>query len=113
VDGGAGEVGEAAGVVGVEVGQDQVGDGVGVDALALELAASGVGLVELEAGEGDRGLADAGGGVADVFEADPGVDQREAGGVAEEEAVAADPGVRGGVEPAGVEVLEVGHRRGS
>jgi hypothetical protein len=88
------EVGDAAGVVGVEVGDDDVLYVVGIDPPPSQLSPCGVSGVKLKTGEPDRRFAHPSGRVAHVFEADARVNQCHAHRVAQQQAVAAHPRVR-------------------
>ena len=79
MDGGVREIGEASGVIGIGVGEDDVADIIWREAELFDTAEGGVVFVELEACHVDELLAEAFDGVLDVEEADAGVDQSEAG----------------------------------
>src|SRR5579883_923275 len=88
VHGGLGEVGEAAGVIGVEVGDDHVAHVGGAEPEALDPAQRGLLGIEARAHHGDEAGAEAAARVGEVGGAEAGVDEHEAVVALDEQAVA-------------------------
>ena len=109
VDLGVREVGEAAGVARVAVGQNDVPHVSGRKPECFDPADGGVRLVELEAGHVDERLPQPLDRVRHVPEADAGIDEGEAFPVPQQQAVADDRRVRRDQERPAVDVVNRRH----